>query len=45
MFTKEELQQKTKEELIEIMLKTLDELEKVEEELQNLEETCSEIYY
>lgn len=45
MFTKEELQQKTKEELIEIMLETLDELEKVEEELQNLEETCSEIYY
>lgn len=45
MFTKEELQQKTKEELIAIILDVQSELEKVEEELQNLEETCSEIYY
>lgn len=45
MFTKEELQQKTKDELITIILDIQDKLEEIEEELQNLEETCSEIYY
>lgn len=45
MFTKEELQQKTKEELIAIILDIQNELEDIEEELQNLEETCSEMYY
>lgn len=45
MFIEEELQQKTKEELIAIILDVQNKLEDIEEELQNLEETCSEIYY
>lgn len=45
MWTQEELETKTKEELIEIILKSQEEIEYLTEENEELSNELSEIYY